>query len=183
MNGPRSGSPSTTKLLVGFDGSDDGRDALTFAKALASTSGVTALVVTLLPYGPFPVGFEELEDQAAAKAEPLLEEAHEYLTGLTVETRVSGGGSPAWVMTHLAEEEDIDTIVVGSPHRGAIGRALIESVAESLLHGAPFQAWQRPPICGADSASLHGVAGTRPLPHEPEKILEKAPMLSTRSSR
>jgi nucleotide-binding universal stress UspA family protein len=126
-----------TRLLVGFDGSDGGRDALTLAEALASTSGATALVVTLLPYGPFPVGFEELEDDAAAKAEPLLEEARERLASLTVETRVFGGGSPAWVMTHLAEEEDIDTIVVGSPHRGAIGRALIGSVAESLLHGAP----------------------------------------------
>jgi nucleotide-binding universal stress UspA family protein len=137
MNDGERGSPALKKLLVGFDGTDGGRDALVLAKALASTSGTSALVVTLLPYGPFPVGFEELEGQAADKAEPLLEEARESLAGLTVETRVFGGGSPAWVMTHLAEEEGIDAIVVGSPHRGAIGRALIGSTAESLLHGAP----------------------------------------------
>jgi nucleotide-binding universal stress UspA family protein len=45
--------------------------------------------------------------------------------------------SPAAMMTELAEEAGIDLIVVGSPHRGAVGRALIGSVAESLLHGSP----------------------------------------------
>jgi nucleotide-binding universal stress UspA family protein len=137
MNDSKSGSPSTSKLLVGFDGSNGGRDALALAKALASPSGASPLVVTVLPYDPFPVGFEELEEDAAAKAEPLFEEARESLAGLSIATRVFGGGSPARVMTHLAEEEDIDTIVVGSPHRGALGRALIGSTAESLLHGAP----------------------------------------------
>ncbi len=123
--------------MVGFDGSDGGRDALGLTRALASISGATVVVAAVLPYGPFPVGFEELEDDAAAKAEPLFEEARESLPGIAVESRGFGGGSPAWVMTHLAEEEDIDTIVVGSPHRGAVGRALIGSTAESLLHGAP----------------------------------------------
>jgi nucleotide-binding universal stress UspA family protein len=137
MNDSKSGSPPTRKLLVGFDGSDGSRDALALAKALASASGASALVVAVLPYDPFPVGFEELEGDAAAKAEPLLEEASDSLADLSIETRVFGGGSPAWVMTHLAEEGSIDTIVVGSPHRGALGRALIGSTAESLLHGAP----------------------------------------------
>jgi Universal stress protein UspA and related nucleotide-binding proteins len=123
--------------LVGFDGSDGGRDALGLTRTLASISGATVVVAAVLPYGPFPVGFEELEDDAAAKAEPLFEEARESLAGIAVESRGFGGGSPAWVMTYLAEEEDIDTIVVGSPHRGAVGRALIGSTAESLLHGAP----------------------------------------------
>ena len=123
--------------MVGFDGSDGGRDALGLTRTLASISGATVVVAAVLPYGPFPVGFEELEDDAAAKAEPLFEEARESLAGIAVESRGFGGGSPAWVMTYLAEEEDIDTIVVGSPHRGAVGRALIGSTAESLLHGAP----------------------------------------------
>jgi len=125
------------KILVGFDGSDGGRDALSLVRTLASISEATVVVATVLPYGPYPVGFEELQDDAAAKAEPLFEEARESLAGIAVESRGFGGGSPAWVMTYLAEEEDIDTIVVGSPHRGPVGRALIGSTAESLLHGAP----------------------------------------------
>lgn len=50
-----------------------------------------------------------------------------------------------------AEEEDVDTIVVGSPHRGALGRALIGSTAESLLHGAPGAVVAAPRGYGADA--------------------------------
>jgi len=125
------------RILVGFDGSDGGRDALALTRTLASISGATVVVATVIPYGPFPVGFEALEGDAATKAEPLIEEAREGLVGIAVESRSFGGGSPAWVMTYLAEEEDVDAIVVGSPHRGAVGRALIGSTAEGLLHGAP----------------------------------------------
>jgi nucleotide-binding universal stress UspA family protein len=125
------------RLLVGFDGSDGGRDALALARDMAEPAGAGALVVAVIPYGPLPVDFRALESDAAAEAEPLFGEARERLAGLEVETRGFGGGSPAGVMTDLAEAEEIDLIVVGSPHRGAIGRALIGSVAESLLHGAP----------------------------------------------
>ena len=122
------------RLLVGFDGSDGGRDALELARVLAEPSAAQVLVVAIVPYGPLPVDFRALESDAAAE---LFEEAREQLAGLEVETRGFGGGSPAGVMTDLAEVEQIDLVVVGSPHRGAIGRALIGSVAESLLHGAP----------------------------------------------
>jgi nucleotide-binding universal stress UspA family protein len=128
------------RLLVGFDGSDGGRDALELARTMGAPADASALVVAVIPYGPLPVDFEALEDDAAAEAEPLFAEARERLDGLTVETRGFGGGSPAGVMTEIAEAEDVDLVVVGSPHRGTIGRALIGSVAESLLHGAPCAA-------------------------------------------
>jgi len=46
------------------------------------------------------------------------------------------GGSPAHILTNLAEDQDFDLIAIGSPHRGAIGRALLGSVAQGVLHGA-----------------------------------------------
>jgi nucleotide-binding universal stress UspA family protein len=125
------------RVLVGFDGSDGGRDALELTRALGVATGADALVVTVIPYGPLPVDFSALESSAAAEAEPLFEEARRRLDGLHVETRGFGGGSPAGVITDLAEGEDLDLILVGSPHRGAVGRALIGSVAQSVLHGAP----------------------------------------------
>lgn len=152
MGDPESdSSQATRKILVGFDGSDGGRDALGLTRTLASISGATVVVTAILPYGPFPIGFEELEDTAALKTEPLFEEARENLAGIAVESRGFGGGSPAWVMTHLAEDENIDTIVVGSPHRGAIGRAIIGSTAESLLHGAPCAVVAAPRGYAADA--------------------------------
>ncbi len=107
------------RLLVGFDGSNGGRDALKLARTMGEPVQASALVVAVIPYGPLPVEFSELDNDAAAEAEPLLAEARERLTGLTVETRGFGGGTPAGVMTGIAEAEDVDLIVIGSPHRGA----------------------------------------------------------------
>jgi nucleotide-binding universal stress UspA family protein len=125
------------KLMVGVDGGDGGRDALELARLTGGEAVASVLVVCVVPYGPLPVDFKALDEDATAEAAPLLREAKEKLTGLEVETRAFGGGSPAEVMTDIAEAEEIDLIVVGSPHRGAIGRVLIGSVADDLLHGAP----------------------------------------------
>lgn len=126
------------RLLVGFDGSDGGRDALELARVLAGATGAGALVVTVLPYGPMPITYSLLgEEDEGSQAEPLFEEARQRLQGIEVETRAYGGGTPAGVINDIAEREEIEMIVVGSPHRGAIGRAMIGSVAEGLLHGAP----------------------------------------------
>jgi nucleotide-binding universal stress UspA family protein len=125
------------RLMVGVDGGDGGRDALELARLLAGEAEASVLVVCVIPYGPLPVDFRALDDDAAAEAGPLLDDARERLEGLEVETRAFGGGSPAEVMTEIAESEQVDLIVVGSPHRGAIGRVLVGSVADNLLHGAP----------------------------------------------
>lgn len=142
------------RLLVGFDGSDGGYDALELARAIASAEETSILVVTVMPYGPLPADSEALAGDAAGEAERLFAAARERLGGLGPETRGFGGGSPAKVMTELAEGEGIDLIVVGSPHRGAVGRALIGSVADNLLHGSP-----RPVV-----VAPRGYAGER---HEP----------------
>ena len=128
------------RLLVGYDGSQGGRDALELARVLGSVEESSALIVAVMPYTPLPVGFTELERDAAEQAEPLLGEARERLDNLEVETRAFGGGSPAGVITGVAEADGTDAIVLGSPHRGAVGRALIGSVAEGVLHGAPCAA-------------------------------------------
>jgi len=128
------------RLLVGYDGSEGGRDALELARVLGSVEESSALIVAVMPYTPLPIGFTELERDAAEQAEPLLGEARERLDGLAVETRAFGGGSPAGVITGVAEADGADAIVLGSPHRGAVGRALLGSVAEGVLHGAPCAA-------------------------------------------
>lgn len=127
------------RLLVGYDGSEDGRDALELARVLGEASGASVLVVTVLPYGPLPIPYEILDEEEAERAQPLFEQARQRLGELEVETRAFGGGSAAGVINDLAEKEEIDTIVVGSPHRGPVGRTLIGSVADGLLHGAPCE--------------------------------------------
>jgi nucleotide-binding universal stress UspA family protein len=127
------------RLLVGYDGSEGGRDALELARVLGEATGAGVLVVTVLPYGPLPIPYQILEEEQAERAQPLFEEAKRRLGDLQVETRAFGGGSPAGVINDLAEKEKAETIVVGSPHRGTLGRVVIGSVADGLLHGAPCE--------------------------------------------
>lgn len=125
------------RLLVGYDGSAGGDDALELARVLATVEGAEVLVVAVLPYGPLPVTYALLGEEQEQETGPIFDRARAKLAGIEVETRAYGGGSPAGVINDLAESEHIDAVVVGSPHRGPLGRALIGSVAEGLLHGAP----------------------------------------------
>lgn len=125
------------RLLVGLDNRDGGKDALELARVLGSGESASARVVTVLFPGPLPAEYALLPEDEAHGAEPLFEEARQRLEGMDLETHGYGGGSPAGILTRAAEQEDFDAIVVGSPHRGALGRVMIGSVATSLLNGAP----------------------------------------------
>ncbi len=134
------------RLLVGHDGSDGGRDALELARVLAAETEGSIVVATVIFGGPLPLEFARLEEHEAKVAESLLEEARTVLSGIETETRPYGGGSPAAILTRLAEDEEegFDAIVVGSPHRGPVGRVLIGSVARNLLNGGPRQTFVAP---------------------------------------
>lgn len=47
--------------------------------------------------------------------------------------------TPSIALVGLAEREQAGTLVVGSPHRGRIGRALLGSVAHHVLHHSPCE--------------------------------------------
>lgn len=125
------------RMLVGIDEREGGEDALELARLLASGASADILLVNVLYTGPLPMEYALIPEGEAHEADSLFERAREKLAGIAVETRAYGGGSPAGILTTLAEAGDFDAIVVGSPHRGAIGRVMIGSVAMSLLNGAP----------------------------------------------
>lgn len=125
------------RLLVGFDGSGGGRDALELARVICAHTGGGAVVATVLFGDTMPIELARLDGERTDESEPLFAAAREALGEVEVETRAYRGVSPAGVLTVLAEGEGFDAIVVGSPHRGAIGRVVLGSVARSLLDGAP----------------------------------------------
>lgn len=125
------------RLLVGLDGRQGGRDALELARVLAaSEDGSSAVAVAVLYFGPLPMEYALLPEDETEEAGPLFAEARAALPGIEVEARAYGGASPAAILSGIAEREELDAIVVGSPHRGPIGRVLIGSVAAGLLSGA-----------------------------------------------
>ena len=125
------------RVLVGYDGSDGAKDAVRLARNLCAGTHAEVLLVNVLPHpGPLPVAYRLLGYDEAPEWKSFFREAEATLAGIHVHHRTYVGGSPAKVLNNLAEEEEIDLVVVGSPHRGAIGRTFVGSVAEGLLHGA-----------------------------------------------
>jgi nucleotide-binding universal stress UspA family protein len=152
-------------------------------RALVQETDSEVLVVAVIPYGPLPVDFRALESDAAAEAEPLLEEARERLEGIDVETRAFGGGSPAGVITDLAEREGADLLVVGSPHRGTVGRVLLGSTALSLLHGGPCAVAVAPRSYAEESHEpFHSIAVGYDGTAEAKAALRRAEDLATSSN-
>lgn len=125
------------RLLVALDNREGGRDALELARVIGNGERVSALLVTVLYPGAIPMDYEISPEEEPGETKSLFEEAREKLPGIEVETQAYEGGSPAGILTRIAEREDFDAIVIGSPHRGPLGRVMIGSVANSLLNGAP----------------------------------------------
>lgn len=134
MESPRK-ARRPTRILVGFDGSSGANDAVALARNLAPDS--TAVLAYVLPHeDPLAHHYQLLGDDDSPAAQGFFDEAVATLDGIQTEVRSYVGASPAHVLCDLAENEDFDLVVVGSPHRGVLGRALIGSVAEALMHGA-----------------------------------------------
>lgn len=130
------------KVIVGFDARDESHDALRLGRELADAEGADLHVAVVHPRGQLP--FEEAlvrEPISYQLDETLYEEVAHQLQGAPfIPARLHGGlsgRSAARALYEYAESEAADLIVVGSSHRGKIGRVLPGSVGESLLRGAP----------------------------------------------
>lgn len=162
------------RVLVGFDGSEGARDALALTRLFCADGQDAALLVNVLPYGgPFPAAYRLSGSEEPQDCKRLLDDARTQLPGVEIETRVYAGSSPAFVLSDIAEKERVDLVVVGSPHRGAIGRALIGSVAEGLLHGVTIPTVAAPRGYARDDHSAFNVVGVA-YNGSPESILALA---------
>ena len=131
--------PTTTapRIVVGIDGTERGLDALGLARLLAAASGATLVLAAVhgLDLGDDPdVGMTPILRENAERRLDALEASP---SGAGWERRVIGAGSPAHGLHDLAVDEAASLVVVGSSHRGALGRVLPGSVGERLLHGSP----------------------------------------------
>jgi nucleotide-binding universal stress UspA family protein len=127
-------------LIIGYDGTAAGRDALAFARRLALATGARPMVVYVRPSLIVP---EETSDGREAimwdsTVAIVLDEARAVLADVPRAT-FDGipGSSPARALHHAAGEADAALIVLGATHRTGIGRVVPGTTADSVLHAAP----------------------------------------------
>ena len=123
-------------VVVGVDERPQGRDALALGAAVAKALEVGLVVASVYPteFGLKP----RRGDEHRAKAEYTAAEALEGLAYAgDAEWQVVAGRSPAHGLHDLAESLRAAAVVIGSSHRGALGRVLVGNVATQLLSGGP----------------------------------------------
>lgn len=129
------------KILLATDGSVASMDAAREARAfLAAWPQAELLVLYVIP--PMAYSFdtstvlpdiERHEQEAVAQAQ---ESVELVFAGQSRVRFLTSRGVPANVICDLAEQEDIDLIIVGSHGRGAMQRALLGSVSQAVVRHA-----------------------------------------------
>jgi nucleotide-binding universal stress UspA family protein len=130
---------ATKGIVVGVRDSDRSRDAVAFARTLAGECGAPVVIATAyrplgVPEYPEPTNIEEL---LLAEAEVTLGRMRAEARGVPADVVALCDASPARALHRLAERRGAALIVIGSSHRGEVGRVLAGTTAERLLHGAP----------------------------------------------
>jgi nucleotide-binding universal stress UspA family protein len=130
-----------TDVIIGYDGSASGRDALALGRRLARA---TAAETTVLCVHPYQALTSDVEIDAAFElswrrhAEKILDEARVALDDAPdVSFRARAETSVARALHGLALEAAAALIVVGSSHRTGIARFLPGSTAAQVIHAAP----------------------------------------------
>lgn len=124
-------------VLVGFDAGEQSKDALTLALRLARATGAELHVAAVLEHNPLPIDVAAFEAALARHFDEIFALARRQAKETTFTEHRLTGSSPAGELAELAEKLDADPIVIGSCHRGPIGRLLPGNVGLSLLSAGP----------------------------------------------
>ena len=135
-----------TKILLATDGSEEARQAAQAAAELSKDTGSEVHVAYVLP-SPSQLRGHHLYSQEVMRSvtERAEEEGRSFLEDQAQQLRSSGGkvaethlraGEPDKEIVKLGEELGVGTIVIGSRGLGAVRRALMGGVSESVVRHA-----------------------------------------------
>lgn len=116
-------------ILVPYGGSEAAAYAPPYATALAKATGARMVFVYALEPWEHHLDMPAAAHAAAARAREAGVEAH----AVSCPSRL---GNPGWSLVHLASDLTADMIVLGTHARGAVGRALLGSVADYVVRHA-----------------------------------------------
>jgi nucleotide-binding universal stress UspA family protein len=123
-------------VVVGFDGGDEARDALRLGRVLARARD--AELVVAAAFDPVLAGpGVDVQSLERSYFDDVFARAAEELGEAAFSRRELREVSAPHGLDQLAHDEGADLVVIGSTHRGKVGRVLFGSVGERLLYGAP----------------------------------------------
>jgi|SRR5215207_9279439 len=124
-----------TTVLIGYDGSPQGDDALGLGRRLSEILDATPVVTTVISHPR--EGTDESDFDAAVNkfCEPLFAKARERLNGLEVQAKPVVHDSPAAAIYDQADWESPSALVIGSTRHGTRGRVQVGTLGSSLLSG------------------------------------------------
>lgn len=145
------------KVLIAYDGSECASIALDDLKLAGLPDETEAVVLSVADVWEQPAAFNQLATHdrppspeemdavrsyvaaAAKEAEALAEQGSELLKASFPAWDIKAEslrGNPAWEIIERSDEWEPDLIVVGSQGRTALGRAILGSVSQKVLHEA-----------------------------------------------
>ena len=128
-------------ILVGYDPSSPDHAPVEFAAAAARFTGAPLIVASVHSSSSAlgVAGSDLVEEQLGRRRRPARASTKRRLSadGVRAECRALPGTSAPRALHQAAEEFDVGLLVVGSTDRGSVGRVLLGSTAQRLVHGAP----------------------------------------------
>jgi nucleotide-binding universal stress UspA family protein len=147
------------KVLIAYDGSDCAKAAIDDLRRAGLPAKTEAVILTVADVWPHLLDQERTPDdpisnpafqrltrrsraeanQSMADAREIAQHGAERVRSMFAGWAVTGeaaAGLPAWAAIKRAEDLRADLIVVGSQGRSAVGRAVMGSVSQKILHHA-----------------------------------------------
>jgi len=124
------------KILVPIDGSENSKRALKRARELGELYHAQLIILTVIDNGRFfSIEFKDeliriLEQNAKELLEKVEKEFNDYPFG--VKTMYKFGDVPDEII-NVADEEDVDLIVIGTRGLGAFSRAVLGGVSHKVI--------------------------------------------------
>jgi nucleotide-binding universal stress UspA family protein len=137
------------RILVGYDGTEGGRDALALAETLRAPDG--AVIAACVHPSKAHARDERVETLFADAAAQVVAAARAQVRDDWLEFRTVAGHSPAHGLHVLSEELGADLAVVGSSKGTTSGQTRPGSTGERLLNGSPCAVAVAPAGFAADA--------------------------------
>ena len=127
----------TAPIVIGLALREDDAAPLALGTRLAQLTGAPLALVSAYMHEPgLPQPVPELDAVLFSETQGALEEHAESLRDRYAVTTHARHGSPGHVLHEVTEDLHAGVVVVGSSHRGRLGRVLAGSVTAAALHGS-----------------------------------------------